>query len=142
MRAISTLGIVVTVLALTLTACMGDDGDQKRAEAAKWCEVTLRLDGYLDDTDEFRAYGDQIDYDQASDWVDSAPASVRDATQRAASILRTNATGPRPPDLAEARKEIGAYAAEYCSAPARCIADVEGNPRLPCIREIEEARQP
>jgi hypothetical protein len=137
MRLASTLGVPAMVLALASAACMGDDEERKRAEAAEWCDVTLRLDDYLNGTDGTRTYTDQITYDQADEWIESAPEDIRGPTRQAALILRSLAIKPRPPALAEARKAIGFYAAEHCRAPARCLADVDGNPHLPCARRIE-----
>jgi hypothetical protein len=134
--------LAAAVLGLTLAACTGDDdGERKRAEAAAWCEVTSRVDGYFDETDGTRGLSGVITYDEAADWADAAPKDIRASTERAARILRQPAHQPRPPELADAREEIGAYAAEYCASPARCLADVEGNPRLPCIHKIEARRR-
>lgn len=141
MRATSTLSLVVTAVAFGLTALMGDDADQKRGEAAEWCEVTLRLDDYFDDTDGMRAISAQIAYDTAAEWIDVAPSDIRESTERAARIMRDYSLLPRVPiELAHARKDIAAYAAEYCEAPAPCIEDVDGNSRLPCIHPIETRR--
>ena len=67
------LGFVVFVLLLASSACSGDDGDQKRAEAAEWCEVTSQLDQYFDDRNGMRALSGQIEWDRAAEWVDVAP---------------------------------------------------------------------
>lgn len=134
--------LVVTVLGFALAACAGDDDERKRAEAAEWCEITSTIDGVFDETDGSSGPGaSHIPVDQAAEWVDVAPKDIRSATERAARILRELATDPQHPDLAGAREEIGAYAADYCPTPARCIADVEGNPKFPCIHPIEARRR-
>lgn len=134
--------VVATVLGLTLAACTGDDdGERKRAEAAEWCEVTSHIDAVFNDTDGMRGMADRMPFDQAAEWVDVAPMEIRPSTERAARILRELPTDPPHPELAGARKEIGAYVAEHCPAPAPCISDVERNPRFPCIHPIEARRR-
>lgn len=122
-----------TSLALAVSGCAGDDGERKRAEAAEWCDVTLRHDQGWDDRDGSRAFTVVMSLDGATEWIEVAPEDIRSATERAARILQQASHQQNPRNLVEARKEIGAYAAEYCPTPARCIADVEGNPTLPCI---------
>jgi hypothetical protein len=124
----------ITGLVVALTGCSGDDGDRRRAEAAAWCKATLQLEAYFDDRDGMRAVSAQISVTAGADWVDAAPPDIRDATERAASIMSRYNLLPEPPaDLGDARKEIAEYAADHCDEPVDCIADVERNLRLPCI---------
>lgn len=132
--------LAVAAMGLTLSACSGDDGE-KRTEAAEWCKVTLQHDQAWDDRDGTRAYTVQMSLDGATEWIDVAPEEIRPATERAGRILQQATYQQNARDLAEARREIGAYAAEYCPTPARCIADVGGNPTLPCIDRIETGRR-
>jgi hypothetical protein len=135
-------GIVLLVVGFWTAGCTGgDDGERKRAQAAAWCQVTARVDRAFDDTKGQLAWTLPITYDVAEEWVETAPQEIRSSTERAARILREALTDPPDPDLAGARKEIGAFAAEYCPSPARCLADVEGNPRLPCIRPFDGSRR-
>lgn len=124
----------LAVVSLLAAGCMGgDDGDRRRVEAAEWCDVTATIESLVDDRDGMRAQASQIEFDRAAEWVDVAPADIRVSTERAARILREASFRPRPAELMQARTEIAEYAAEYCPAPVDCIADVERNPRFPCI---------
>jgi hypothetical protein len=135
-------GIIAILVGFSVAACAGDDdGERKRAEVAAWCEVTMRVNRAFDDTQGQLEWTLPITFDVAEEWVETAPEEINSSTERAALILRKALTDPPHPDLAGARKEIGAYAAEYCPAPAECIADVEGNPRFPCIHPFEERRR-
>jgi hypothetical protein len=126
--------LAAMAVSLVVVGCMGgDEGDRKRAEAAEWCDTTAAIEGVLDDRDGMRAQASQIDFDQAAEWVDVAPADIRGSTERAARILREASFRPRSTELADSRREIAEYTAEYCPAPVDCIADVERNPRFPCI---------
>jgi hypothetical protein len=134
--------VVLTALAVAVaaTACMGEDeSGRKRAEAAEWCRMTI----YLDDAADARDGGYasvQITYDRADEWIESAPAEIRDATRRAAKIVRELQTDPPDPGLAPAREAIGDYAADYCSEPLDCFGDVGRYPVLPCLAD-EAVRQ-
>jgi hypothetical protein len=138
--AVKRLGAIAAIaVGFSVAGCAGDDdGERKRAEAAAWCQVTARVDRAFDDTEGEVVWTLPITYDVAEEWVETAPEEIRASTEQAARILREALTDPPHPDLAGARKEIGAYAAEYCAAPARCLGDVEGNPRLPCIHAFEQ----
>jgi hypothetical protein len=75
----------------------------------------------------------QISYTTASEWADKAPSEIRDATDRFATIQkRFDITYRLPDDYREVRAQIAEYAEDHCPEPLTCIADVEGNPRLPC----------
>jgi hypothetical protein len=134
--------MATVVLGFSVAACAGDDdGERKRSEAAAWCKVTASVDRAFDDTEGRVVWTLPIPYDEAEEWVETAPEEIRASTERAAEILRQALTDPDHPDLVAARNEIGTYAAEHCAAPARCLADVEGNSRLPCIHPFEERRR-
>jgi hypothetical protein len=133
--------ILAMVVGLATAGCAGgDDGERKRAEAAAWCKVTAEVDRAFDDTKGELVWTLPITYDVAEEWLETAPEEIRSSTEQAARILREALTDPAHRDLVAARKEIGEYASEYCDAPARCLADVEGNPRLPCIHPFEDGR--
>jgi hypothetical protein len=127
------VALTALAVALVAAACMGDDdSEQKRAEAAEWCRMTT----YLDDAADARDGGYasvQITYDRADEWIEAAPADIREATRRAAKIVRELQTDPPHPGLAPAREAIGDYAADYCSEPLDCFGDVERYPVLPCL---------
>jgi hypothetical protein len=135
-------GFVLLVFGLWIAGCAGgDDGEQKRAEAAAWCRVTGEVDRAFDDTQGQLAFTLPITYDVAEEWVEAAPKDIRVMTEQAARILREPLTDPANPDLQIARRDIGKFADDYCPVPARCLEDVEGNPRLPCVHPFEEERR-
>jgi hypothetical protein len=126
------------VVACWIAGCTGgDDGERKRAEAAAWCRVTAEVDRAFDDTQGQLAWTLPITYDVAEEWVESAPDEIRVMTERAARVLREPLTDPANGNLQAARKEIGAFADDHCAVRARCLEDVDGNPRLPCIHPLE-----
>jgi hypothetical protein len=101
------LACVGAVLALTVSACAGDD-DDRSVEAAEWCEITARIDSKP-------SWDPVIDYQLASEWVDAAPEDIRDPTERAAGIRRELPKSVRKPAaLVEAEEEIAAYKADNC----------------------------
>jgi hypothetical protein len=125
--------VVATLVVLVCTGCMGDDSEQKRAEAAEWCRITTHLDQGFDSRGRRGPTDTQITYDRAADWVEAAPEEIRPATERAAHVLRALATDPPHPDLAPARVEIAEYAEDNCDEPTPCFGDVERNPKFPCL---------
>lgn len=124
---------VIALMLLVLAACSGDDSDRKRTEAAEWCKQALYLDGYFDNGDGRTTPSAQINYTTAAEWVDKAPSDIRDATERFATFQKQADVKPeQPDDYADVREQIAQYAEDHCPEPLTCIADVDGNLRLPC----------
>lgn len=125
--------LATAFLVFVSVGCTGGDGDGDRAAAAEWCRITTELDRAFDSRNRSGPTDAQITYDRAAEWVDSSPEDIRPATNRAAGILRQLPTDPPHPELADARVDIAEYAEQNCEEPTSCFADVERNPKFPCL---------